>query len=121
MVASVALVLIAIYLARMFYNKRPELATDFREKLSGIHRVLLNKYYVDEIYGAILVRPVVYLSLFLWKMVDVVFIDGLINGLATSYSDVSQFLRGVQTGRVRSYATLFVIGVLVLMAYVVLR
>jgi len=121
MVASVALVLIAIFLARMFYNKRPELATDFREKLSGIHRVLLNKYYVDEIYGAILVRPVVYLSLFLWKIVDVVFIDGLINGLATAYSDVSQYFRGVQTGRVRSYATLFVIGVVVLVAYVVLR
>lgn len=121
MVASVALVLIAIFLARMFYNKRPELATNFREKLSGIHRLLLNKYYVDEIYGAILVRPVVYLSLFLWKIVDVVFIDGLINGLATAYSDVSQYCRGVQTGRVRSYATLFVIGVVVLVAYVVLR
>ena len=121
MVASVALVLIAIFLARMFYNKRPELATNFREKLSGVHRILLNKYYVDEIYGAILVRPVVYLSLFLWKIVDVVFIDGLINGLATTYSDVSQYCRGVQTGRVRSYATLFVIGVVVLVAYVVLR
>jgi len=121
MVASVALVLIAIFLARMFYNKRPELATNFREKLSGIHRILLNKYYVDEIYGAILVRPVVYLSLFLWKIVDVVFIDGLINGLATAYSDVSQYCRSVQTGRVRSYATLFVIGVVVLVAYVVLR
>lgn len=121
MVASVALVLIAIFLARMFYNKRPELATNFREKLSGIHRVLLNKYYVDEIYGAILIRPVVYLSLFLWKIVDVVLIDGLINGLATAYSDVSQYCRGVQTGRVRSYATLFVVGVVVLVAYVVLR
>ncbi len=121
MVASVALVLIAIFLARMFYNKRPELATNFREKLSGVHRVLLNKYYVDEIYGAILIRPVVYLSLFLWKIVDVVFIDGLINGLATAYSDVSQYCRGVQTGRVRSYATLFVVGVVVLVAYVVLR
>lgn len=121
MVASVALVLIAIFLARMFYNKRPELATNFREKLSGIHRILLNKYYVDEIYGAILVMPVVYLSLFLWKIVDVVFIDGLINGLATAYSDVSQYFRGVQTGQVRSYATLFVVGVVVLVAYVVLR
>ncbi len=82
---------------------------------------MLNKYYVHEIYGAILIRPIVYFSLFLWKIVDVVFIDGLINGLATTYSDVSQFFRGVQTGRVRSYATLFVIGVVVLVAYVVLR
>jgi hypothetical protein len=57
----------------------------------------------------------------LWKIVDVVLIDGVINGLATAYSDVSQYCRGVQTGRVRSYATLFVVGVVVLVAYVVLR
>jgi len=121
MIASVALVLIAIFLARMFYNKRPELATSFREKLSGLHKLLLNKYYVDEIYGAILVRPIIYLSLFFWKFVDVVLIDDFINGLAKGYSDTSQSLRRIQTGQVRSYATLFVLGVVALVAYVVLR
>ncbi len=121
MVASVALVLVAIFLARMFYNKRPELSTSFREKLSGLHRLLLNKYYVDEIYGTAVVRPVVYFSLFLWKVVDVVCIDGFINGASRFYSDISQSLRHVQTGQVRSYATVFVIGVVVLVAYVVLR
>lgn len=121
MVASVALILMAIFLARKFYHTRPELATRYREKLSGLHRLLVNKYYVDEIYGAIMVRPAVYFSLFLWKIVDVIFIDGLINGLAKVYDDTSQFLRAVQTGRVRSYATLFVTGVVVLVAYFVLR
>jgi NADH-quinone oxidoreductase subunit L len=121
MVLAVALVLAAIFMARRFYNTRPELATRYREKLAGLHQILVNKYYVDEIYGAVIVRPVVYFSLFLWKIVDVIFIDGLINGIATVYADVSQLLRRVQTGRVPSYATLFVIGVIVMIAYFILE
>ncbi len=121
MVASVVLVLTAIIMARLFYHRRPELATIWRDKLSGLHRLLLNKYYVDEIYGAVIIRPVVYSSLFLWKIVDVVMIDGFLNGLAHAYSDNSQFVRKAQTGRVRSYATVFVLGVVVLVAYMALR
>jgi len=119
MIATVVLVLVAIYLAWRWYNARPELATRYRERFSGLHRLLVNKYYVDEIYGALIVRPVIYFSLFLWKMVDVIFIDGLVNGCATVYGNISQFLRGAQTGRVRSYATLFVFGVVVIVAYLV--
>ncbi|MFQ6008883.1 MAG: NADH-quinone oxidoreductase subunit L, partial [Candidatus Zixiibacteriota bacterium] len=120
MVTSVVLVLTAIFLARRFYGTRPELATRYRVKLAGLHRILVNKYYVDEIYGAIIVRPVVYFSLFLWKIVDVIFIDGLINGLAIVYADISQLLRRFQTGRIPSYATLFMIGVIVLIAYFII-
>ncbi|MDF1543764.1 MAG: NADH-quinone oxidoreductase subunit L [bacterium] len=116
MIASVGLVLIAIFIARMFYNRKPELATAWQTRLSGLHNLLLNKYYVDEIYGAVIVRPTVYFSLFLWKVVDVVLIDGLINGLAVIYSDLSEFVRRGQSGRVRTYATLFAVGVVVLIA-----
>ena len=114
MAASVVLVLIAIFLAYQFYNRRIALATAWRERLSGVHKVLLNKYYVDEIYGAVIVRPLVYFSLFLWKIVDVILIDGLLNGLAAVYGDISQMLRGTQDGKVRSYATVFVVGVVLL-------
>ncbi len=120
MAASVVLVLIAIFIARQFYNKRPELATAWKERFSGMHRVLLNKYYVDELYGAIVVRPVVVLSLFLWKIVDVIFIDGFINGLATVYDDISHVFRRSQSGLVRGYATVFVVGVVIIVAYLVM-
>ncbi|MEA3297575.1 MAG: NADH-quinone oxidoreductase subunit L, partial [candidate division Zixibacteria bacterium] len=108
----------AILAARKFYNQTPELATRLRERMTGLHTVLLNKYYVDEIYSAVVVRPLVSFSVFLWKIFDVIVIDGLINGFATLYGDVSQTLRASQTGRVRSYATIFVIGVVILTAYV---
>ncbi len=120
MVASVALVLTAIYFAYLVYNKRTQIATSLRQKLSLVHKVLINKYYVDEMYSTLVVMPVVYLSLFLWKVVDVVVIDGLINGSASFYQDISEFLRTGQSGRVRTYATVFVFGVVVLVAIMVL-
>ena len=113
MVASVALVLVAILAARQVYNRNLKLATTLQEKLSGVHKVLLNKYYVDELYGAVIVRPVIYFSLFLWKIFDVLIIDGLINGLAKVYSDISQTMRHMQTGRLRNYALLFLAGVVI--------
>ena len=86
-----------------------------------MHRLLLNKYYVDEIYGAIIVRPVVYGSLFLWKFVDVVIIDGLLNGLAGLTRDISDALRYSQSGRLRGYATIFATGVVIVVAYFIYR
>ena len=121
MASSVILVLVMIYFARYFYNKRLEAATSLREKLSGIHKLLLNKYYVDEIYGAIVVRPVIYGSLFLWKIFDVVIIDGFINGLASIYRDISNTLKYIQSGRLRNYATIFMLGVVIMVGYFVLR
>ncbi len=121
MAASVILVLIGIYIAHYFYQRNLKAATSLREKLSGLHRLLLNKYYVDEIYGAVIVRPVVYFSLFLWKVFDVIIIDGFINGLATIYRDISDTLRFVQSGRVRAYTTIFVLGAVVLIGVFILR
>ncbi|MFZ5979783.1 MAG: NADH-quinone oxidoreductase subunit L [Candidatus Zixiibacteriota bacterium] len=116
MAASVALVLIAIFTARYFYQQNTKAATSLREKLSGLHNLLLNKYYVDEIYGAIIVRPVVYGSIFLWKVVDVVIIDGIANGSARLIRDVSEGIRNLESGQFRNYATIFVAGVLILIA-----
>jgi NADH-quinone oxidoreductase subunit L len=120
MLVSVALVLVSIYLAYLLYNKRTEIATSLRERFSLLHKVLLNKYYIDEFYGAIIVRPAVYLSLFLWKVFDVVVIDGFLDGSAARYQEISQFLRTGQTGRVRTYATLFVFGVVLVIAFMLM-
>jgi NADH-quinone oxidoreductase subunit L len=114
MILSVALVAVAIFLAYLFYNKRTQLATAWHQRLSGLHKMLLNKYYIDEIYGAIVVRPLIYFSLFLWKFVDVILIDGSINGSSTVYNDISEVMRFSQSGRLRTYATIFVGGVIVL-------
>ncbi len=114
---SVGLVLVSIYLAYYLYNKNLNATTKLREKLSGVHKLLLNKYWVDEAYGAMIIRPLIYGSVFLWKFVDVVIIDGLVNGLARVAGDASDLLRYTQSGRVRNYATIFLTGVVAIVAY----
>jgi NADH-quinone oxidoreductase subunit L len=121
MAISVALVFVSIFLAYLLYKKKTELSTALAEKLSGLKNLLLNKYYVDEIYGAVLIRPVVYLSLFLWKVFDVVIIDGFLNGMASSYEDFAEFFRTGQTGRVRTYATVFVFGVVIIILFMMME
>ena len=71
-------------------TRKTEISTSLANKLSGIKTLLLNKYYVDEMYGAVIIRPIIYFSLFLWKVFDVVIIDGLINGCASWYDDISE-------------------------------
>jgi NADH-quinone oxidoreductase subunit L len=121
MFASVALVLVSIFMAYLLYKKNTKLSTSMAEKLSGVKKVLNNKYYVDEFYGAIIVRPIVYFSLFLWKVFDVVVIDGFLDGMANAYQDASQALRTAQTGRLRTYATLFVFGVVIIIGLMILE
>jgi NADH-quinone oxidoreductase subunit L len=121
MALTVAFVLGAIWAARHFYRMNTEAATRLADKLSGLKTLLVNKYYVDELYSATIVRPVVNGSLFLWTVFDVVIIDGFINGLAVVARDISDFLRFSQGGRLRGYATLFAVGVVLVVAYFVVR
>ena len=121
MVLSVVLVLMAIFTARLFYNKKPELATSLRGKLSRVHSTLQNKYYVDEIYAAVIVHPLIIISIGLWKVVDVIFIDGFINAAALLYDGISQLFRHAQTGRLRSYVSFFAIGVVCILGWLVMR
>ena len=120
MVVTVVLVLISIFFAYLLYKKKTEISTSLAEKLSGLKNLLLNKYFVDELYGAVIVRPLVYFSLFLWKVFDVVIIDGFINGIASWYDDMSAVARTAQTGRVRTYATIFLSGVILVLAYLIM-
>ena len=119
MAASVALVLISIWMAYYFYRKNTQASTSLAERLSGLKTTLENKYYVDEFYGAVVVRPVVYFSLFLWMFVDVIVIDGALNGLARLWRDISDALRYSQSGHLRGYATGFAVGVVLLIAWIV--
>lgn len=116
MAVTVGLAVLAWFLAKRFYFDKP---VPPEGKSSALKRLIANKYYIDELYGALIVRPVVALSVFLWKIVDVLFIDGLINGLATLSQGVSESLKYSQGGRIRTYATVFAVGVVLLIAYVV--
>jgi NADH-quinone oxidoreductase subunit L len=88
---------------------------------TGFRRVLFHKYYVDEIYAALIVRPLVDFSdRFLWKSVDVGLVDGAgVNGAARATRAVGWLGGRLQTGQVGFYLALFVVGALYVIATVV--
>ncbi len=86
------------------------MAAQFR----GVHRLLLNKYYVDELYDAAIVQPIKRISTcVLWRGVDAGLIDGTVNGVGLVVRGWSAVLRRLQTGSVRAYAMSLFLGVVV--------
>ncbi len=82
---------------------------------TGLRRVLYRKYYVDELYDALVVRPVVRLSRFAWKIVDQGIVDGVANGLGYLARAFGWIATLFQTGSVNTYAFFLVVGVLVVL------
>jgi NADH-quinone oxidoreductase subunit L len=83
----------------------------------GPYRLLLHKYYIDEIYDALVVRPFTYCSRWLAQVFDPEVIDGLVNAVAKGARGFSLIWREVQTGNVQHYLAGFLAAILVLLAY----
>jgi NADH-quinone oxidoreductase subunit L len=82
-----------------------------RGKSEGLHKLMYNKYYVDELYHAVIVAPLLWISRnVLWKVVDVGVIDGAVNGIASGTTAVGDKVRQTQSGNTRSYAVWVLIG-----------
>ena len=86
---------------------------------TGLHKVLYNKYYVDELYHAVVVAPLVWVSTnILWKVIDVGFIDGIVNGVGTVARAIGDTVRQTQSGNTRSYAVWILMGAIVVFAII---
>jgi len=88
------------------------------QRFPAVHRLLTNKYYVDEIYDALIVKPLAALSRFFWKVVDTFIIDGSINAGAYVTELIGDIGRFSTTGNVRNYALYFFLGVVALFWWV---
>jgi NADH-quinone oxidoreductase subunit L len=107
-----------IGVATIFFLQRPDRADAVAARFSGLHRLLEHKYYVDELYGAVIVRPITRLSTtLLWRGVDAGLIDGTVNATGLVVRGWSAVLRRLQTGSVRAYAMSFFVGVVVIVGY----
>ncbi len=101
-----------------FYIKNPALPAKLAETQPVLYRFLLNKWYFDEIYDAIFVRPAMALGRFLWKVGDGKVIDGFLNGVAMGFVPwVTRWAGKAQTGYVFTYAFAMVLGVVALVTY----
>ena len=119
---SVLVALAGIGLAYFLFKKNPQRADAMATQFSGVHTLLSNKYYVDEIYNAVFVQPIKRISeTGLWKVVDAGLIDGIVNGVGLMVRGWSAVLRRVQTGSVRAYAMSIFVGVVAILGYYLWR
>jgi len=91
-----------IGIAAYFFLRRSDAADRVAASFAGAHRVLLNKYYVDELYDALVVQPIKRTSeRALWRVIDAGLIDGAVNGAGSFVNGASAILRRLQTGSMR--------------------
>jgi NADH-quinone oxidoreductase subunit L len=122
MAVSSGIAFAGIGLAMYFWLSNRARAAAMADRFSTIHRVLLAKYYVDEIYDALIVQPIKTLSTgALWKGVDAGLIDGTVNGVGLAVSNTSSMLRRMQTGSIRTYAFALFAGVIAILGYYLIR
>jgi len=118
-IVAVAAALIGLLVAFWLYLKQPGKPSEIAKSLRPIYTTLYNKYYVDEAYGALIVKPLLALSTnVLWKVIDVEAIDGTVNGIAHGATATGDITRRTQSGNTRSYAVWVVIGALAVLIIV---
>ena len=118
---SAVVAIAGVTLAWYVYGRSPVRAGSIGVPRNPLHKLLLEKYYVDEIYDFLFVRPIYHLSLWLARVFDPVVIDGLVNGTATAVTAWARGLRRVQTGYVMNYALGILLGAVAVVAYLLAR
>ena len=121
MVVATLIALSGIALAYYLYVSRPALPKEMTKTLSPIYNLLVRKYYVDEAYMAVIVKPLRRLGGFLASTIDRGLIDGLVNGLAKGTAVAGSLAGSLQAGFVREYAFSILLGVAAILGYLVLR
>ncbi len=107
----VLIALAGLLLAWWFYIKSPQTPKKLADTLRAPYTLVLHKYYVDELYNAAIIQPLLWISTnVLWHVVDEGVIDGTVNGVARVARESGSELREIQSGNARSYATWVVIG-----------
>jgi NADH-quinone oxidoreductase subunit L len=116
---SVTVAVAGILVAWNWYAKKAGRPAD---RLAGafpaLYQLVAEKFRIDELYDVLFVRPFIWMARMLWKVVDVLIIDGVLNAGAFLIELVGDVLRFLQTGNVRNYALTFLIGIVALLLIV---
>jgi NADH-quinone oxidoreductase subunit L len=103
---------IGAYVAYVFYVQRPYLPVELANQQPLLYQFLLNKWYFDELYELVFVRPTKWIGRFLWKVGDGYIIDGFgPDGISARVLDVTRNVVRLQTGYLYHYAFAMLIGV----------
>ncbi len=99
-----------LFVAYIFYIRTTGLPTRTASRFPRLHGLLTGKYYVDEFYDAVFVRPLVRGADLVYSRFDLPVVDGFLNGAASAADQAGHGLRGVQTGLIKDYALAFALG-----------
>ena len=122
MAVSIIVAFAGIGIAAYYFLKNCRAAARMAARFAGVRTLLVNKYYVDEIYDTAVVQPVRIVSEDgLWKGIDVGLVDGAVNAVGRAVGGTSQALRRIQTGSVRAYAASLFFGVVLIIGYYLWR
>jgi NADH-quinone oxidoreductase subunit L len=122
MAVSTLVAFLGIGLAAFLWLKNRHIPERLAEQFSGVHALLLNKYYVDEAYDAAIVQPIKTASTSaLWRGMDAGLVDGAVNGAGYAVGALAAGLRVLQTGSVKTYAAGTFMGAVAILAYYLWR
>ncbi len=112
--------LAGIWIAYQLYVVRPGTTARLIERFSGLHRLLINKWYFDELIDVLVVRPALAIGRFCNRTFERLVVQGIVSGTADVVRGAGGVVRSVQSGFVRSYALLLVAGFAALALYFLL-
>lgn len=118
---SVALVLVSATLAFALYGKASEIPKKLSESFGGFYRLLVDKYRIDELYEATIIKPLVWFSENLWLHVDVSFIDRCTHWCADFVKGAGSMARTIQNGNLQQYAMYMALGLVAFLSYILMR
>jgi NADH-quinone oxidoreductase subunit L len=117
---SVAAGLLGLFLAWLLYKRSPQLPDRISASLHSLYSAVEHKYWIDELYAAIFVKPLIVISsVVFWRGIDRGIIDATLDGSADTAKEVSDNLRHMQSGNLRSYAGWIAIGATGVIGYMV--
>jgi NADH-quinone oxidoreductase subunit L len=120
MLISVGAAFLGLFLAWTLYFRRPQLPARIAASLGGLYQAVAHKYYIDELYNVLFVKPLIDGSTeILWHGVDQNVIDATVNNSASAARHISDNARHMQSGNLRSYAGWVAAGGAVVIAYMI--
>ena len=119
---SVGAALLGFILAWWMYHKNPAVPVRLAKAAGGLYTLVLDKYRIDELYGAVIIHPLISISSnVFWKGIDRGLIDGAVDGGARGAQETSDAMRHMQSGNIRSYAGWVAVGAMGVIAFMVWR
>ena len=120
MVVSVAVASLGFFLAWLLYKQSPGLPDRIADSLHSLYSAVAHKYWIDELYAAIFVKPLIVVSnVVFWRGIDRGVIDATLDGTAETAKELSDNVRHMQSGNLRSYAGWIAIGATGVIGYMV--